>query len=121
MITNVDWINPILASNDPQDAFTLLHTTICKYHNICFPLQKIKLGYKTRKPWLTQELKNMIKIKNKLCYKSKTNPDMESTYKKFRNSVNKKLHKAERSHFHELLLKKWKYPFKIMESNQRSY
>ena len=126
MITNVDWVNPILASNDPQEAFTLLHTTICKYHNICFPLQKIKLGYKTRKPWLTQELKNMIKIKNKLCYKSKTNPDMESTYKKFRNSVNNKLHKAERNHFHELLLKNknnlsksWKVIKEVINKNKK--
>ena len=68
MITNEDWVSPIVWSNDPKDAFTSLHSTICKFHNKCFPVQKIDLGYKTKKPWLTQKLKDMIKITNKLLY-----------------------------------------------------
>ena len=126
MLNNEDWVGPITSSNDPQDAFTNLHSTLCKFHNKCFPMQKIKLGYKTRKPWLTQELKNVIKIKNKLFYKSKTDPDKELIYKKFRNSVNKKLHKAERDHYHELLIKNknnlsksWKIIKEVINKNKK--
>ena len=127
MLTNEDWSSPIMCSNDPQDAFTIFHSTICKFHNKCFPLQKIKLGYKTKKPWLTQELKNMIEIKNKLFYQSKSNPTKEPIYKKFRNSVNNKLHKAEREHYHKLLMKNknnlsksWKIIKDVINKNKKS-
>ena len=30
----------------------------------CFPLKSYKFGYKTRKPWLTEGLKNSIDRKN---------------------------------------------------------
>ena len=63
MINNEDWINDILLSDDPQEAFSSFHSTLCKFHNTCFPIQKIKLGYKTKKTWLTEELKNCIQIK----------------------------------------------------------
>ena len=127
MISTEDWLSSIMTSNDPQEAFTNFHSTLCKFHNKCFPLQKIKLGYKTRKPWLTQELKNIIKIKNKLFYQSKKNPDKELIYKKFRNSVNRKLHKAERDHYHELLIKNknnlsksWKIIKEVINKNKKS-
>ena len=63
MISSENWVNSVLSSNDPQDAFSSFHSTLCKFHNICFPLQKIKLGYKTKKTWLTQELKTLIIMK----------------------------------------------------------
>ena len=124
-LSKTDWINSILSLNNPQDAFTLFHSELCKFHNTCFPLQKIKLGYKTRKPWLSQELKNLIQIKNKLFYQSKRNKDKELIYKRFRNSVNKKIHEAERNHYKELILKNknnlcksWKIIKEVINKNK---
>ena len=37
-------------------------------HNKYFPKVKIKKGYSNRKPWLSEALRNSIKIKNKLYY-----------------------------------------------------
>lgn len=67
----------------------------------CFPLRTIKPGYKTRKPWLTEELKDSIKIKNRLFRRQKesTNPEHEVYYKKYRNRLNGKLHQAEKDHY----------------------
>ena len=127
MITNEDWIQQVLTTNNPQQAFSAFHSSLCKFHNTCFPLQKVKLGYKTRKSWLSQELKNMIKVKNKLYYQSIRHPEKEQIYKRFRNSVNKKIHEAERNHYQQLILKNknnlsksWKIIKEVINRNKKS-
>ena len=71
----------------------------------CFPLKSYKFGYKTRKPWLTEGLKNSTDRKNKLYFrKQKThNPEHERIYKKYRNKLNKLIHLAEQ-HYYEARL-----------------
>ena len=74
-------------------------------YNTCFPLKTVKMGYKTRKAWLSEELKKAIKIKNNLYRKQKKseNPEHELIYKRFRNKLNSMLIKAERKHYSKLM------------------
>ena len=69
-----------------------------------FPLKRIKIGYKNRKPWLTDALKKSIKRKNQMFKrKNKTkNPEQEVEYKKYRNRLNKIIHDAEREYYNKL-------------------
>ena len=57
------------------------------------------MGYRTRKPWLTDAIKQSIKTKNKMYRKSlKTkNPELEAHGKKYENKLNKLLHIAQGS------------------------
>ena len=60
LIRNHNW-SDVLASSDPQAAYTLYHKEFTDIYNKAFPIKNIKLGYKTRKPWLTDALKNLLR------------------------------------------------------------
>ena len=61
-LTNHSW-DHILSDSDAQSAYSLFLNDYTKMYNDCFPLKTIKVGYKTKKGWLSEELKNAIKIK----------------------------------------------------------
>ena len=100
-----DWSN-IYNCSDAQIAYTYFYNDISRIYNTCFPLRSYKPGYKTRKSWLTEGLRQSIKLKNKMYRKSlkSKNPELESNYKKYRNRLNKLLHIAEREHYNQLIL-----------------
>ena len=57
--------------------------------------KEIKL---VQKPWISNELNKMIKIKNKLFYRQKRQPNntaIKILYNKFRNRVNRELKKSK--------------------------
>ena len=66
-----------------------------------------KQGYRTRKPRLSEGMKNSIKTKNELYRQCKKtgNVEHESVYKQYRNNLNKLLIEAERSHYETLSMK----------------
>ena len=76
-------------------------------YDACFPIKMLKEGYRTRKPWLSEEMKRSIKVKNKqykiMHYKKSGNREDEMVYKKYRNTLNKILVEAERKHYESLL------------------
>lgn len=104
LIAEVDW-NDVMSSDDTKNAYSLFHRKFSCLYDECFPLRYVKLGYKDRKPWLSEGLKTSIKHKNKLFMKKNKNPDLEDEYKSFRNVLNKLLHKAERNYYRSLLFK----------------
>ena len=53
----------VLSSGDPQSAYSLFSQGYIELHNDCVPLRTIKSGYKTRKPWLSEGLKNQSREK----------------------------------------------------------
>ena len=69
-ITRTEWANIFTAMNT-LEAFRLFHNKLKEIHDKCFPLQTISKTYNTRKPWLTDSLRDAIKKKNKLYYLSK--------------------------------------------------
>ena len=103
LIRNHDW-SDVLASTDPQAAYTLYHKEFAEIYDIAFPIKNIKLGYKTRKPWLTDALKKSIKKKNKWYFKIRNSPCIEerTNYNKYRNNLNRILRCAERENYQKL-------------------
>ena len=93
-----DW-STVLEASDPQISYSNFHNIYSKLYETAFPLKNIKIGYKTRKPWLTDELKNGIKYKNKLYFRQKkaNNPEITSLYKTYKNRLNFKLIEAEKN------------------------
>ena len=103
-LAECDW-SDLLYQSDPQYAYDLFHETFNKFYNECFPTVKYKLGQRNSKPWLSNELKEMIKQKNRLYKKAKQYPSYkrEQEYKSLRNVTTKMLDKAEKSYYKNLL------------------
>ena len=103
MLTDKSWID-VLNCNDPQVSYSQFHKELFELYDICFPFKTFKYGYKTRKPWLTDGMKDKIKIKNRLykMWKKSGNPERESLYKRFRNKLNRILKSAEKAHYAKL-------------------
>ena len=103
-IGSFDW-DSIYKVKHAQHAFSLFHTQLCTAFNKHFPKKRIKVSGIKYKPWLTEELKQMIKHKNKLYHISqsfKTSYN-EMMYKTHRNRTDKLRLKAERDYYSNLL------------------
>ena len=106
-LQSTNWDNISNNILDPQDSFTAFHSHYVKLYNKHFPLQKIKIGYKTRKPWLTQAVKKSIHTKNLHYIKSLKFPSDHNIfiYKRYKNRLNYLMRKLERDHIQNLLAK----------------
>ena len=116
MLSNKSW-SDVLLCNDTQMSYSKFHEELREVYDACFPLKTFKQGYNTRKPWLTEAMKEQIKIKNRLykMWKKSGKSDLESIYKRFRNKLNRFLKAAEKEHYAKLfeensknLRKSWK-------------
>ena len=89
-ISEKNW-NTVLNDNEPQNGYTTFHSEFCEMYDACFPIKMLKEGYRIWKPWLSEEMKRSIKLKNKLYmhYKKSGNREDEMVYKKYRNTLNK--------------------------------
>ena len=59
-------LDHVLQNNDPQNAYSSFIHDYTDMHNANFPLKSFKIGYKTRKTWLTEGMKTSIKLKKKI-------------------------------------------------------
>ena len=75
----------VLSDGDPQSSYSMFINDYMKIYNSSFPIKSFKQGYKTRKGWLSDNLKNAIKIKNRLYRKhnKSQNPEHCSFIKDF--------------------------------------
>ena len=105
-LAHMDW-QEVCNLSDTQEAFNTFHNKLLQMHDKHFPKMKIKKGYSNRKPWLSEALRNSIKFKNKLYYVYQKTPSVknEITYKNYKNTLNKLLKRAEKQHYHDLLIK----------------
>ena len=89
---NKNWEH-LMNENDAQSAYSMFYNELNDAYDTFFPRKTFKYGYRTRKPWLTEGMKQSIKTKNKLYKKSKksSNPEHELHYKRYRNKLNKML------------------------------
>ena len=103
-LATLDW-KEIYDENDAQGAFSSFHSIVLKLYNKHFPKRKIKTTYTTRKQWLSQGLKESIKIKNKLFrkYRKIDSVENETKYNIYRNKLNHLLKQAEKKHYSDLL------------------
>ena len=105
MIANINW-SDIYDCVDTQSAYYYLHATIRSNFDKCFPKETKKQNtYKDRLPWLTNELKQQIKKKNRLYVHSKRNPTQLNIekYNNFKRALNKNLSMTKRQYYNELL------------------
>ena len=103
-LSTMTW-DSVITTENAQDAFTIFHKTFTSVFEKNFPKRKVKLKYESKKSWLTDSLKNCIKRKNHLYYKSikvKTAYN-ELMYTTYRNKLKKVLFKAEQEHYSQLL------------------
>ena len=117
VLSGCDWRN-VLCSSDPEQAYSLFYRQIMTHYDNCFPLKTFRSSYINRKPWITDELREMIKRKNKLMAKTKKHPyslKIKCEYQYYQKIVQKFMRNAEREYYHNLfeqykcdLVKSWK-------------
>ena len=80
-----------------SSSFFLFMNIVLHNYQTCFPIETIKLKYTNRNPWITQELKNDMKIRDRLYIILKTKPTTENinNYKQYKNKNLSKQRKAE--------------------------
>ena len=97
-LSNIDWAD-VLQSDSTQRAFSLFHNKLRNLHDNCFPSQHISTKYNTRKPWLSDTLRDAIKKKHKVYRKSikikSVYRSNEMVYKNYRNKLRHLLKAAE--------------------------
>ena len=64
-IAETDWVS-VTEEMNTQLSFTAFHKKYLELYNIHFPKIRTKSQYNSRKPWLSLELRDAIKNKNKL-------------------------------------------------------
>ena len=69
-LQKTDW-GDICSIPGTKSCFGIFHCKLVSLLNKSFPNVKIKQNHNNRKPWLSDALRNSIKVKNKLYYKYK--------------------------------------------------
>ena len=69
-LENIDW-QTVFDNSTTNGSFDHFHGILKKLHDTHFPKVKVKIKYKNNKPWLDDDMKESIKIKNKLYVLSK--------------------------------------------------
>ena len=96
-IGNSDW-NVVLDIMETQKAYTKFHSIIQSCFERNFPERQYRSSYRTKLPWITDELGKKISLKNKLFYIYKKRPTQvnQEKYKKYKREINKLIRKARR-------------------------
>ena len=102
----LNW-NCVTDISGAQASYSEFHRVISQKYNKCFPYRKMNKPYHNNKPWLTNAMKESIKMKNKLyIIRNKGNMSDESNerYRMYRNKLNHILRSAERKYYQDLLI-----------------
>ena len=99
-LEETDW-GGVLRNGDAQDAYTKFLQILKDRYDSCFPLKLSKGKYKKRFQWLSQGLKQSIKMKNKLYIQSLKYPTQSNIcrYKCYKSKLKSLLKQAEREHY----------------------
>ena len=104
VLQETDW-SDIFSIPGTQSCFNTFHGKLVSLLNKSFPKVRIKTRYNNRKPWLSDALRNSIKLKNKLYYKYRKISSVynETCYKSYKQILQKTLIAAEKQYYHELV------------------
>ena len=99
---NWDFLNQF---TNCQDVYSAFHNKMVTVFDNNFPVKRVKLQYRNRKPWLSDSLKKAIKHKNKLYKLSIKYPTFhfKNMYKKYKNTLTHSLRLAEKQHYENLI------------------
>ena len=95
----------VSTETDAQLAYSKFQTILSEKYNRCFPLRNTKTIYHDRKSWLTMDLRESIKIKNKLYVGTKKGQNKVEThlfYKQYRNNLNHLLRSGEQKYYQDI-------------------
>ena len=116
-LNSTNWQN-VMLSSDPQEAYTFFYQQLVTHYNTCFPLKTMKRCYSNRKPWMSEELRELVKRKNMLMSKSRKHPysmKLEYEYNECKRLAQRTMRIAEREYYDERfktyksdLVKSWK-------------
>ena len=129
MLANETWVD-VFESNDVESCYDLFHAKMSLLFTNAFPMKtKTIKQHKRHKPWLTHELKQKIKYKNKLYRKFHKYPTLhnELEYKIHKRQTAKLLRDAEANYFqnqfnlHKTNMKKtWEVLNELMGQNKKN-
>lgn len=94
-VAQVDW-SDIMWLNNPNDAYNQFIDVFKQVYSSHFPTKTCKKMRKIRKPWITRELRQQMKTKDKMYrtfLKTRTSEDLKN-FKKYRNKLTAKLRSA---------------------------
>lgn len=99
-LSTCDWQH-VFDIADAERAYNSFIDTFLALYKECFPFKTLRQSGKIRKPWVTPELLNKIKTKDKLYKKfiKSRDPEKLKIYKSFRNKVTKELKTARNNYF----------------------
>ena len=83
--------------NDVDQCFEEFNNVLFSYYNECYPMRTKRVRINTTiNPWITEGIKNSIKIKNKLYKKYvKKTITYGNNYRNYRNTLSKIIKKAK--------------------------
>ena len=99
-IQSIDW-SFLDTFNNCQSYFENFNKMLIKVYEESFPLTKVKIQYRNRLPWLSDNPKALIKHKNKLYRISKKHPTVynDSRYKQLKNRLTSMLKSEEKTFY----------------------
>ena len=83
-LRNQAW-DTVYGSTDMQSAYSEFQRVIDLFLNQCFKMQTFAMIYKTRHAWMTEALRNQIKLKNRLYTEAISSGDNE-LMKEYKNT-----------------------------------
>ena len=104
-IDKFDW-SQVQEYQNCQEAFSFFHTSLKQIFDSSFPLIRVKRKYRNRLPWLTEELKESIKVKNKLYRVQDRHPTSQNKvdYAAYRNKLTSRMRKQEKIFYQNLII-----------------
>ena len=105
VMSGLDWEDIYSAANT-QCAFSLFHSKLIDAHHRCFPEKSFTRTFHIRKPWLTSYLRDAIRKKNKLYYKSVKIKCIRTKreYELYRNQLRKLMRAAEKKYYTDQIM-----------------
>lgn len=102
-ISKIKW-DAVFRETDADTAYNVFIERFSEAYNKCFPLKAKRRPRKARKPWITSECLQAIKVKNALYQKFLISRDKEDlkTFRKHRNTTNSLLRKSKLEYFSNL-------------------
>jgi hypothetical protein len=102
LLDDINW-NSLFFENNPKTAFDVFENNMNECFEKSFPYieKKVKKQNTPREPWMTSEILNSRKIKNKLASKKIKDPSEENIkrYKTFNNNYRSLIRKAKSKHY----------------------
>ena len=100
-LINTDWTH-LYTLSDVDKAFNYFIKKLKRIYNKTFPFTLMNIKHQT-KPWLTTGLLNSIKTKNKLYLRAKRDPNIKSSYIKYKNHLTYIIRKAKEQYYRNTL------------------